>query len=268
MPNFFDSVEERRIHRESQLCIGLDTDPDRIPQILQNDPDPMWSFNREIIDATSDLVCCYKPQIAYYAGVAAEETLEKTIAYAQDKGVPVLLDFKRGDIGSTAKMYAKEAFERYGADAVTINPYMGFDAMEPFLEYADKGIFILCRTSNPGGSDLQNLVLDSGQRVYEHVAELAASQWNQNHNVGLVVGATRPEEIAIIRKIVGKMNLLLPGVGAQKADVKAMMEAGKGGGMIVNSARAVLYASDQSDFAAKARQVAKDTRDQISVLGK
>ncbi len=263
MSNFFDRVEDVRLKQKTLLCVGLDPDPARIPQILQNDPDPMLSFNREIMDATSDLVCCYKPQIAYYAAAGAESTLQKTIEYAHDKGIPVLLDFKRGDIGSTAEMYAHEGFERYGADAVTINPYMGFDSMEPFLDYADKGIFILCRTSNPGGSDLQNLVLESGKRLYEHVAELAVTQWNENKNIGLVVGATRPEEIASIRAIVGDMNFLLPGVGAQGADVKIMMEHASGGSMIINSARAVLYASNQSDFAAKARQVALDTRDQI-----
>lgn len=261
---FFDSIKQQTSANASQLCIGLDTDPNKIPQILKNDPDPIFSFNREIIDATHDLVCCYKPQIAYYAAVGAEKSLEMTIQYIRDKGVPVLLDSKRGDIGSTAEMYVEEAFERYGADAVTINPYMGMDSMEPFLARKDKGIFILCRTSNPGGTDLQNLTLGSGLRVYEHVAKLAVEDWNENNNVGLVVGATRPDEISDIRKITGNMPFLMPGVGAQGADVQALMEHGQGGPMIINSSRAVLYASNGSDFSIKAREVANATRIEVN----
>ncbi len=264
MPNFFQQVAQVRDRNQSLLCVGLDTDPLRIPQILQNDPDPVFSFNREIIDATSDLVCCYKPQIAYYGGAGAEESLVRSIAYAKQKGVPVLLDAKRGDIGSTAEMYAKEAFQRFNADAVTINPYMGLDSMKPFLDFAEKGIFILCRTSNPGGSDLQNLVLADGKRLYEHVAELAVTDWNQNDNIALVVGATRPEEIADIRKITGEMTFLLPGVGAQGADIESLMKSGRGGEMIINSSRGIIYASDKRDFVQQARAAALDTRAQIN----
>lgn len=264
MNTFFKQLNHCSQRNNSLLCVGLDTDPERIPQILQNDPDPIFSFNREIIDATADLVSCYKPQIAYYGATGKEESLQKSIAYAQSKGVPVLLDSKRGDIGSTAEMYAKEAFERFGADAVTINPYMGLDSMEPFLAYENKGIFILCRTSNPGGSDIQNLELASGLTIYEHLATLSATQWNKNNNIGLVVGATRPEEIAVIRKITGDMTFLLPGVGAQGADVEQMMANGKGGGMIINASRSILYASKQSDFALKARESAENTRAEIN----
>ena len=151
MPDFFSAIVEVTRKNQSQLCIGLDTDKGRLPQILQNDSDPVFSFNREIIDATHDLVCCYKPQIAFYGAVGSEDSLCRSIDYAHAKGIPVLLDSKRGDIGSTAEMYSREAFSRFAADAVTVNPYMGLDSMLPFLEFEDKGIFILCRTSNPGG---------------------------------------------------------------------------------------------------------------------
>ncbi|MBV1877378.1 MAG: orotidine-5'-phosphate decarboxylase [Pseudomonadales bacterium] len=264
MSKFFSQIDQLSVTNQSLLCIGLDTDTHKIPQILKNDADPIFSFNREIIDSTADLVCCYKPQIAYYAANGAEQSLCKSIDYAQQKGIPVILDAKRGDIGATAKMYTAEAFDRYNADAVTINPYMGFDSVLPFLEYAEKGIFILCRTSNPGGSDLQNLRLDSGLLLYQHLASLAANQWNHNDNVGLVVGATREEEIAAVRKIVGNMSFLLPGVGAQGADVASMMQHGKGGGMIINSSRAIIYASNTSNFAQAARRVALETRATIN----
>lgn len=264
MSPFFELLQQRRSKTDSMLCIGLDTDPNRIPQILANDPDPIFSFNREIIDATHDLVACYKPQIAYYSAVGAEDTLLATIEYAQKLGVPVLLDAKRGDIGSTADMYAKELFERFRADAVTINPYMGQDAMQPFLEYQDKGIFILCRTSNPGGSDIQNLMLDSGLTIYEHVAQKAANDWNEHNNVALVVGATRPEEIGRIRSIVGDMEFLLPGVGAQGADIQQLMDNGRGGGLTISASRSVIYASVASDFAGAARRVADQTRQEIN----
>jgi len=264
MSSFFKQVAATRETNDSLLCVGLDTDVNRIPQILHNDPDPVFSFNREIIDATCDLVCCYKPQIAYYGAAGAEQSLQRTIRHAHDKGIAVLLDSKRGDIGSTAEMYAREAFERFDADAATINPYLGFDSMQPFLEYAEKGIFILCRNSNPGAADLQDLELTQGGRLYEKVASLAVSEWNDNANVALVVGATRPKEIADIREITGDMTFLLPGVGAQGADVESMMAGARGGGMIINSARAILYASDQSDFAVRARQVAQATRAEIN----
>jgi len=261
---FFELVESCSQKNNSLLCIGLDTDPNRIPQILQNDADPIFSFNREIIDATCDLVSCYKPQIAYYGAIGAEESLQKSIDYAHGKGIPVILDAKRGDIGSTAEKYAEEVFNRYSADAVTINPYMGLDSMQPFLDYADKGIFILCRTSNPGGSDIQNLVLESGQKVYEHIAELASSDWNRNRNIALVVGATRPEEIADIRDITGDMTFLLPGVGTQGADIASMMKSGQGGRMIISSSRSIIYASSRSDFGEQARNAAQNTHKEIS----
>ena len=247
------------------LCIGLDPDLSRFPVKISREKDPVFVFNKAIIDATLDLACCYKPQIAHYAAAAAEAALEKTIDYIKDLGVPLILDAKRGDVGATAENYAAEVFERYEADAVTINPYMGHEAMQPFLAFADRGVFILCRTSNPGGADLQNLMLQGGDQLFERVAILAANQWNGNNNVALVVGATMPAELARIREITGDMTLLLPGIGAQGGDVAASMQAGQGGGLILSSSRAVLYASSADDFADAAREVARVTRDEINL---
>ena len=262
--SFFGRLQQRQLDINSRLCIGLDPDLSRIPEVFKNKPQPIFQFNKAIIDATSDLASCYKPQIAHYASVAAEDELMATIDYIQNLGIPVLLDAKRGDVGSTAEMYARELFDRYGADAATVNPYLGKDSIDPYLEYQDRGVFVLCRTSNPGGTDLQNLVLENGDTLYEHVAKQAVTHWNYNGNVGLVVGATRPEELRGIRSICGDMTLLLPGVGAQGADVKEMIGAGQGGGMLVSSSRAILYASEGSDFADCARQVALDTRDEVN----
>ena len=246
------------------MCIGLDPVLSRIPEVCKSKGTPIFEFNRAIVDATKDVAACYKPQIAHYASEAAEEELMATIEYIQDLGIPVLLDAKRGDVGSTAEMYARELFERYGADAATVNPYLGKDSMDPYLNYADRGVFVLCRTSNPGGSDLQNLTLSTGDKLYEHVARQARDHWNENGNVGLVVGATRPEELKSIREICGEMTFLLPGVGAQGAVISEMMGAGQGGGMLISSSRAVLYASDGDDFEEAARRVAIETRDEIN----
>ncbi|MFT4719442.1 MAG: orotidine-5'-phosphate decarboxylase [Candidatus Azotimanducaceae bacterium] len=261
---FFAAVAARQAQTNSMLCIGLDTDLQRVPACMQHLQDPLLAFNQAIIDATADLACCYKPQIAYYASQKAEAQLEETIAYLHERQLPVLLDAKRGDIGSTAKHYAREAFERYGADAVTVNPYMGQDSLTPYLEYQDKGVFILCRTSNPGGADIQNLKLESGQRVYEHIAEQAAGAWNTHGNIGLVMGATQPQELARIRELTGDMPFLVPGVGAQGGDVGALMSAGQGGMLIINSSRAIIYASDGDDFADAAQQAAAKTVAEIN----
>ena len=242
------------------LCVGLDTDNAKLPAHLVNKTDGIIDFNKAIIDVTHDLVCCYKPQIAYYSSQSAEEALIETIRYAQDKGIPVLLDAKRGDIGNTAEQYAIELFERFGADAITVNPY----TLAPYLSYKDKGIFVLCRTSNPGGADLQNLVLESGRHLYEHVAYLAHNKWNEHGNVGLVVGATQPEELATVRKITGDMPFLVPGVGAQGGDIEALMEAAMGQNVIVSSSRGVIYASGGEDFAQAARSSALETRNSIN----
>jgi len=254
----------------SMLCVGFDPDPKRLPQSLQGKPEGIFDFCREIADATADLVCAFKPQFAYFASQRAEAQLEKLIGYLKDKypNIPVILDSKRGDIGSTADQYALEAFERYGADAVTVNPYMGFDTIEPYLKHAGKGVIVLCRTSNPGGSDLQFLNVNSGELLYLHVAKLASQKWNSSGQISLVVGATFPEEIAKVRAIVGDMPLLIPGIGAQGGDIDATVKAGcisgaPGTGMMINSSRAILYASSGTDFAEAARAVAQSTRDAL-----
>ena len=254
----------------SLLCVGLDPDPAKFPAHLQGKPDAIFRFCAEIADATADLACAFKPQIAYFAARRAEDQLEALIAHIHDRhpGVPVILDAKRGDIGSTAEQYAIEAFERYRADAVTVNPYMGRDSVEPWLAYKDKGVILLCRTSNPGGSDLQFLRVGAGTTpVYELVAQMVARDWNTTGQCALVVGATFPGEIARVRQIVGEMPLLVPGIGAQGGDIEATVMAGKtaaGSGLMINSSRAILYAGKGEDFTVAARKVALATRDEIN----
>ncbi len=267
--NFTEAIRARWSSHDTLLCVGLDPDPARFPQPLKARPDAILAFCREIVDATADLVCAFKPQIAYFAAQRAEDQLEDLIAHihAAHPGVPVILDAKRGDIGSTAQQYAVEAFQRFGADAVTVNPYMGRDSIEPYLAWSDKGVILLCRTSNPGGSDLQFLALGDGERLFERVARLAAEEWNGSGQCALVVGATFPREIARVREIVGEMPLLVPGIGAQGGDVRATVEAGRtpgGAGLMINSSRAVLYAGRGEDFAAAARAAALATRDEIN----
>lgn len=253
---------------DSLLCVGLDPDLSRLPAHLRHQPDAIYEFCKAIVDATADLVCAFKPQIAYFAGEAAERQLEALIdhIHACYPEIPVILDAKRGDIGATAAQYAREAFVRYQADALTVNPYMGFDSIEPYLEYADCGLIVLCRTSNPGGSDLQNLNV-GGVKLYQHVAGLVAKKWNRHGQCALVVGATFPQELADVRGIVGDMPLLVPGIGAQGGDVEATVRAGRtadGAGMMINSSRAILYAGKHEDFAAAARVAAVVTRDEIN----
>ena len=267
---FHQQLQSAWASQGSMLCVGFDPDPQRLPPSLQGKPEGIYEFCREIADATVDLVCAFKPQFAYFASQRAEAQLEKLIKHLKDTypHIPVILDSKRGDIGSTADHYALEAFERYGADAVTVNPYMGFDTIEPYLKHVGKGVIVLCRTSNPGGSDLQFLNVEFGEPLYLHVAKLAAEKWNSSGQISLVVGATFPEEIAKVRAIVGDMPLLIPGIGAQGGDIDVTIKAGRiagapGTGMIINSSRAILYASAGSDFAQAARAVAQNTRDAL-----
>ena len=253
---------------DSLLCVGLDPDPAKFPAHLKGRNDAIFEFCAAIVDATADLVCSFKPQIAYFAARRAEDQLEALIAHIHDKhpGIPVILDAKRGDIGSTAEQYAVEAFGRFRADAVTVNPYMGRDSVEPYLAYPDKGVILLCRTSNAGGSDLQFLDV-GGEKLYERVARLAAEQWNTTGQIGLVVGATFPAEIARVREIVGDMPLLVPGIGAQGGDIEATVKAGRSAAasaLMINSSRAILYAGQDENFAAAARRVAEDTRTAIN----
>ena len=269
---FLDMLRVAERQNDSLLCVGLDPDPARFPAHLKSDASKIYDFCAAIVDATADLVLAFKPQIAYFAAHRAEDQLERLMAHMRRSApqVPVILDAKRGDIGSTAEQYAIEAFERYGADAVTLSPFMGFDSIQPYLKHYGKGAFLLCRTSNPGGEDLQNQRLASvagTPLLYEHLAQLAQGPWNLNGQLGLVVGATYPAEIERVRVVAPTLPLLIPGVGAQGGDAVATVKAGWRGRdgvttapIIVNSSRAILYASSGEDFAHAARQVAIDTR--------
>lgn len=254
----------------SMLCVGLDPDANRMPEPLRGDPTAFERFCLAIVDATAVAACAFKPQIAYFAAHGAETQLEHLCAYIRDvyPNHVLILDAKRGDIGSTAEQYAAEAFIRYGADAVTVNPYLGSDAVEPFLRHEGKGTIILCRTSNPGGDDFQSLLVD-GQPLYTHVARKVANEWSRIGECGLVVGATYPAEVGIVRDIVGNLPLLVPGVGTQGGEVAATVRAGAtitGTGLVINSSRAILYASSGEDFAEAAGRVAVATRDEINAV--
>jgi orotidine-5'-phosphate decarboxylase len=265
---FSEMLRQAWAQQNSLVCVGLDPALEKIPASLRKKKHPLFEFNKQIVDATCDLVCAYKPQIAYYSAGRYEADLEMTILYIHEKNpnVPVILDAKRGDIGSTAALYAKEAFDRYQADAVTVNPYMGGDSLQPFLERSDKGVVILCRTSNPGSADLQNLQV-AKRPMYEIVAEKAASQWNKNNNLALVMGATYPKELKRIRSLVKHLPFLTPGIGAQGGDVGKAVRAGQtpdGTGMIINSSRGIIHAGNGPDFANAARQAALLLRDEIN----
>jgi orotidine-5'-phosphate decarboxylase len=270
---FIDMLRAAERQNHSMLCVGLDPEPTKFPDHIKGDANKIYDFCAAIVDATADLAIAFKPQIAYFAAHRAEGQLERLMEHMRRVApqVPIILDAKRGDIGSTAEQYAIEAFERYGADAVTLSPFMGFDSVQPYLKFHGKGAFLLCRTSNPGGDDLQNQRLSSveGQPLlYEHVAKLAQGPWNLNGQLGLVVGATYPKEIERVRELAPTLPLLIPGVGAQGGDAVATVKSGlrvqgenTTGPIIVNSSRAILYASRADDFANAARQVALQTRD-------
>jgi orotidine-5'-phosphate decarboxylase len=270
---FLDQLRAAERQNNSMLCVGLDPEPAKFPAHLRGDASKIYDFCAAIVDATADLVMAFKPQIAYFAAHRAEDQLERLMAHMRRVAplVPVILDAKRGDIGSTAEQYAIEAFERYGADAVTLSPFMGFDSVQPYLKYYGKGAFLLCRTSNPGGDDFQpqRLMDVPGQpRLYEHIAALAQGPWNLNGQLGLVVGATYPAEIERVRALAPTVPLLIPGVGAQGGDAVATVKAGwralngdTTAPIIVNSSRAILYASSGEDFAQAARREAIRTRD-------
>ncbi|MXR51340.1 orotidine-5'-phosphate decarboxylase [Halovenus sp. WSH3] len=238
---FFEELGERISEIDSIVSVGLDPDPSRLPESVRDADLPRWAFNRRIIDATHEHAACYKPNAAFYEDSDGWRALRETVAYAHGKGVPVLLDAKRGDIGNTARQYATVLDE---VDAITVNPYLGGDALQPFLDREDKGIIVLCRTSNAGGSDLQDLELASGETVYERVADLADA-WNTDDNVGLVVGATAPEELEAIREQVPDLPFLVPGVGAQGGDKEAAVEYGLADGVgLVNSSRGIIFAGE------------------------
>ncbi|MFM8844381.1 MAG: orotidine-5'-phosphate decarboxylase [Gammaproteobacteria bacterium] len=269
-PNFLQRLDAAMTANHSMVCVGLDPEVERFPLHLRHSPRAIYEFNRAIVDATADLVCAYKPQIAHYAAVGAEDQLQDTLRYIRERapGVPVILDSKRGDIGSTAEKYAREAFERYGADAVTVNPYLGRDSVEPFLAYADKGVVILCRTSNAGARELQDLEIN-GRKLYQIVAEKVAQEWNTRGNCLLVVGATYPAELADIRQRTGDMSFLVPGIGAQGGDVEQAVRSGRradGRGLVINSSRGIIYAGAGEDFAAAARRATLELREAINAV--
>ena len=268
---FLDKLEASWGKNNSLLCVGLDPDMAKLPESLKSDATPYFTFNKAIIDATADLVCAYKPNSAFYEarGAAGIEELKQTCAYIQQKypEIPIILDFKRGDIGNTNSHSAQFAFDYLGADAITVQPYQGREALQAFLDYQDKGIMVLTRMSNPGAGEFQDLVA-GGRKLYLQVAKSVAGNWNANGNCQLVVGATAPEEMAEIRQLVGdEMVFLVPGLGAQGGDAGAFVRTGinRGGkGLIINSSRGILYASNGEDFAAVARLKALEARDQIN----
>lgn len=261
---FTDALAAAQAKHDSTLCVGLDPEPSKFPGAWKGDASRIFDFCAAIVDATKDQACAFKPQFAYFAAQRAEDQLERLMAHIRRVApdVPVILDAKRGDIGATAEQYAREAFERYQADALTLSPFMGFDSIEPYLRYDGRGLILLCRTSNPGGSDLQAQRLANGDLLFEHIAKLAAGDWNRNGQLGLVVGATYPQEVARVRALAPTLPLLIPGIGAQGGDAEATVKAGwrPGGPIIVSSSRAILYAGSGEDFASAARRVAVQTR--------
>ena len=276
--SFIEQLARAQTLNQSMLCVGLDPDPSKFPGTWQNDARRIFDFCATIVDATSDLVIAFKPQIAHFAAHRAEEQLERLINHIHRvaPAIPVILDAKRGDVGSTAEQYAIEVFERYQADAVTLSPLLGFDSIEPYLRHQGKGAILLCRTSNPGGDDLQALQLADragrpGERLYEYIARLAASEWNTNGQLGLVVGATYPAEIERVRELAPNLPLLIPGIGTQGGDAQATVRAGwRGEGgkttgpIIVSASRSILYASRGNQFADAARDAAWATRELLN----
>jgi orotidine-5'-phosphate decarboxylase len=257
---FIDKLLNTSRKNKSWLCIGLDPDPELMPGV------DVLQFNKAIIETTSDLVCAYKPNLAFYEALGSEgfAILEKTVKHIPGD-IPVIGDAKRGDIGNTARAYARAIFSVLGFDAATVNPYLGFDSIEPFINYQDKGVFILCRTSNKGASDFQDLSTD-GLPLYETVAR-KAKEWNTYGNIGLVVGATYPEELKKVRSICPEMPLLIPGIGAQGGDLASAVGYGvdaRGEKAIINVSRQILYASKEKDFARAARNIAEKIRQQIN----
>jgi orotidine-5'-phosphate decarboxylase len=261
---FFNRLAQAWTESNSLVCVGLDPDVAKIPARFAKLPQPIFEFNKEIIDATYDLVCAYKPQIAFYSAARAETELELTIEYIRKRAphAIVILDSKRGDVGNTATAYAVEAFDRYKADAVTINPYMGEDSVRPFIKDAAHAAIVLCRTSNSGARDFQDLLVD-GKPLYQHVAARAARDWNQLKNVLFVVGATYPEEMATLRKAHPEIAFLVPGIGAQGGDLKATLDNGLDAnqrGLLISSSRQIIFAGDQAAI----RKAAASLRDEIN----
>ncbi len=270
MSGFLEKLEKASKKNNSLLCVGLDTDSAKIPQFLQSSESPLLEFNRAIIKATKDFVCCYKPNSAFYeaAGIEGIKALEKTLEEIPSD-IPVILDAKRGDIGNTSRLYAQASFEALGADAVTLSPYMGFDTLEPFLEYEDKAVFVLVKTSNKSSKDFQDLIVEGEERLFEKVAS-ALEGWQAESKacIGAVVGATHPADLQRVREIMPAAPILLPGLGAQGGDAKATVEAGLGpsasAAVVINSSRGIIFASNGEDFAEKAGEAARSFRDELN----
>lgn len=265
-PSFADRLDTAWRASNSLVCVGLDPDIAKIPARHASSSQPILDFNKEVIDATHDLVCAYKPQIAFYSAAGAERQLELTIAYIRERApnAIVILDSKRGDVGNTAAAYASEAFDRYRADAVTINPYMGEDSVRPFIKDASRAAIVLCRTSNSGSKDFQDLLVD-GTPLYRHVAARAAREWNQLKNVLFVVGATFPEEMALLRRAHPEITFLVPGIGAQGGDLQATLDNGldaKKQGLLISSSRQIIFAGERAAI----RAAAQELRDQINAF--
>ena len=266
---FMQQLRQRWDDAGTLVCVGLDPEPAKFPARFRGDPDGVFAFCRAVVDATAEFACAFKPQFAHFAALGADDALQRLVAHIHQvhPGIPVILDAKRGDIGSTAAQYAVEAFDRQGADAVTLQPYLGRDSLQPFMDRADRGAVILCRTSNPGAADLQDLAMADGRPLYQHVAETVARDWNGNGNCLLVVGATWPEQLREVRAIVGDVPFLVPGVGAQGGDVEAVVRNGRaadGTGLLVSSSRAILYASSGDDHADASATAARSLRDEIN----
>jgi orotidine-5'-phosphate decarboxylase len=272
--NFTNKLANAWERHDSLLCVGLDPDLAKIPAHIRSLEHPLFAFNKAIIDATAEFVCAFKPNSAFYEafGSAGITQLKLTMDYIHEKypDVVTILDAKRADIGNTNNGYVSFAYDYLGADSITLHPYLGHEALQPFLDREDKGAIILCRTSNTGAGEFQDLQIN-GRRVYEHVAEVVAKTWNKNNNCLLVVGATYPEEMKAIRQLVGDMPFLVPGIGAQGGDIQAIMEAGvdaRQHGMLISASRSVLYASNGADFAEAAQLEAAQLRDEINTYRK
>lgn len=265
--SFLERLRQVWRSKNSLVCVGIDPELAKIPAYLHDEANPYLAFGIGIVDATAPYVCAFKPQAAHFAAVGAEDQLAKLIAYIQRHypAIPVILDAKRGDVGSTAALYAKEVFERYGADAVTVNPYLGYESISPYLEYTDRGVIVLCRTSNPSSDWIQAVPLNN-EPLYLSVAR-KVREWDKNNQCMLVTGATFPEELGRVRRVIGDMPLLVPGVGAQGGDVESVVKMGlddDGYGLCISSSRGIIYAGNGSDFAEQAAVAAKKLRDQIN----
>lgn len=272
MTTFLASLDSAARRNRSLLCIGLDIDPARLPRVLQREPDPWFTFCKAIIEETADLVCAYKPNLAFFEalGPAGLETLARVVQAVPD-GIPVIGDAKRGDVGHTARAYATALYDVFGFQAVTVSPYLGLQALSPFTDRPDRGVFVLCRTSNPGAGEFQDLQVATapGQPpmpLYEAVARRVVAA-NEHGNLGLVVGATYPEELRRVRGLAPNLPILIPGIGAQAGDLELAVRYGvdaEGGRAVINSSRGVIFASDGSDFATAARKAAMKLRDDIN----